>query len=88
MSKVLLHFRTELGPRTIIAEIGDASTARAIVNAHLANGEGAALVEEMPRTSLKDHMTKHKKALAKAAKLTVVPRADNVHPLRKAKVRS
>lgn len=83
--KALLHFTTALGPRTVVVEIGDDQTARAIVNAHLASGEQASLMDEMPRLSMKDHMAKHKRAKARAAKLTVVPRADNVTPLRKAK---
>lgn len=78
-----LHFRTELGARTVVVEIGDSATARAIANAHLALGEMASVTEETSRISLKAHMAAHKKRAAKAAKLVVVPRAVNVTPLRK-----
>lgn len=81
--KVLLYFATALGQRTIVAEIGDAATARAVVNAHLALGENAAVVEEMPRTSLRDHMAKHKKAMTKAARAKPTELPSNVTPLKK-----
>lgn len=83
--KVLLHFATAIGPRTIVSEVGDAMTAQAIVNAHLALGEMASIVEEMPRLSLKDHMAKHKRAKGRASKLTVITTPSNVTPLRKGK---
>lgn len=67
MSKLLLHYRTTLGPRTIIAEIGDNATARAVLNAHQGFGEQAALVEEVPRHSLSEHLARHKRKQAKAA---------------------
>lgn len=83
--KALLHFRTALGPRTIVAEIGDAETARAIVNAQLANGEQASLVEEMPRISMKQHMASHKRKRAKIKLVSSTP--SNVLSIRKAKAR-
>ncbi len=58
--KCLLHFMTAIGPRTIVAEVGDQATAQAVVNAHIAEGNLACLVEEMPRISLKDHMASRK----------------------------
>jgi hypothetical protein len=82
MSKVLLHFMTELGPRTLVVEIGDAATARAVVNTHLAAGSQASVVEEMPRMSLKGHMAKHRRAKARAVKVKL-PAASNVTPMKK-----
>jgi len=85
--KALLHFRTDLGPRTIVAEIGDYETARAVVNAHLASGEQASLCDEMPRLSMKDHLARHNRAKAKAA-LRVITADPKVTSIRKAKVRT
>lgn len=82
MSKVLLHFCTEIGPRTVVAEISDAATARAVVNAHLAVGELASLVEEMPRLSVKDLVAKRKRVMARDIKMVSIP-ALNVTPIRK-----
>lgn len=80
--KALLHFRTDLGPRTVVAEIGDAVSARAIVNAHLALGEQASLVEQMPRLSMAEHLARHaKKRQRTALKLASVLPA-NVTPIR------
>lgn len=59
--KLLLHYRTALGPRTIIAEVSDEATAQAVRAAHQALGEGASLVEEMPRMSLKAYIAAHRK---------------------------
>lgn len=81
--KAILRYRTALGARSIIAELGDADTARAIVNAHLALGEYGELVEEMPRMSLKQHMASHKRKRAKIKLVSTL--ADNVTPLRKAR---
>jgi hypothetical protein len=83
--KILLHFMTAIGPRTIVVEIGDRATAQAVVNAHLGLGELASMVEEMPRLSLKDHMAKHKRAKGRAEKLKVITTPSNVTPLRKGK---
>lgn len=80
--KLLLCFRTELGPRTVVAEIGDRATAQAIVNAQLALGEGASLVDEMPRLSVKAHMAKHKRAMAKAAREPTTVAPGNVTPIK------
>lgn len=85
MSKLLLHYQTSLGPRTIIAEVADRDSAQAVCNAHLALGERASLVEEMPRLSIKDHMAKHKRTQARAKKLTVIEQPSNVTPIRKAR---
>lgn len=80
--KALLRYRTTIGSRTIIAELGDADTARAIVNAHLALGEYGELVEEMPRISMKAHMASHKRKRAKLKLVSVLP--ENVTPIKKA----
>lgn len=84
MSKLLLHYRTTLGSRTVVAEIGDEATAQAVRAAHQALGEACALVEEMPRLSMADHLAKHRKKVARA-KLRVIQAAPNVTPLRRAK---
>jgi hypothetical protein len=81
--KALLHFATALGARTVVAEIGDVDTAQAVVNAHMASGGRASLVEEMPRVSLKDHMTKHKRAMAKTKVKVVSVTPSNVTSLAK-----
>lgn len=89
--KALFRFSTVLGPRTLIAEIGDRATAQAVVNAHLAlvdsemlDCPSASLVEEMPRLSIKTHMAKHKRTKAKAARqAAVVATSANVTPIRK-----
>lgn len=65
--KLLLRYRTSLGPRTVIAEIADEATAWAVQCAHAALGEESALVEEMPRISLSDHIAAHAKRRDKAA---------------------
>lgn len=87
---VLLRFATNLGPRTIVVEMSDRAAAQAAVNAHLAASEpcspecpSAVLVEETPRLSVKDFMARHKRAMAKAAKLTVISTPSNVTALRK-----
>lgn len=77
--KLLLHYVTAIGPRTIIAEVADTESAQAVCNAHLALGENAALVEEMPRLSMKGQMAKLKRA---HAKLKVITRPDNVTSIR------
>jgi hypothetical protein len=84
--KILLRFATAIGPRTIVAEIGDRETAQAIVNSHVAANFAATepaahLVDEMPRLSLKAHMAKHKRARVKV--VSALPA--NVTPMRKAK---
>ena len=75
--KILLHYKTTLGPRTIVAEVGDVQTAWAVTSAHQALGEQAALVEEMPRISMQDHLAKHKRRKARPA-LKVIEIAPNV----------
>jgi hypothetical protein len=85
--KALLHFTTTIGPRTVVAEIGDQVTAQAVINAHLASGELAQLVAEMPRLSLKDHMTKHKRAMAKGMVKIASVTPDNVTSLVKRRVK-
>ncbi len=81
MSKCLFHWRTALGPRTVIVEISDPETAQAVINAHLALGENASRCSEMPRLSLSDHIAQHKRK-QKRARSKAVP-APNVLPLRK-----
>lgn len=67
--KLLLRYGTTIGPRTVIAEIADRETAQAVRAAHQAAGEEAELVEEMPRISMKDHLIRHRKQIARASKL-------------------
>jgi hypothetical protein len=83
--KLLLRYRTSLGPRTIIAEIGDAATAQAVCNAHLALGEEAALCDESTRFSLKDNRAKPRRKRDRAALKVVSSLPENVTPIAKAK---
>lgn len=81
MAKLLLHYRTTLGPRTIIAEVADRETASAVMNAHLALGENASLCSEMPRLSMRDHQARRRKSREKAA-LKVIASDPKVTPIR------
>lgn len=83
MSKLLLRFTTNMGPRTIVSEITDDLAARAALNSHLALGEYGELVDESPRMSLRDHMAKHRRAMARSKIKVVSTRPSNVTPLRK-----
>lgn len=82
--KLLLRYHTAIGPRTIIAEIGDEATAQAIRAAHQASGEDAALVEEMPRLSLQDHMVRHRRRVERAA-LKLIASDPKVTPIKRDK---
>ena len=84
MAKLLLHYRTTLGPRTIIAEIADKETASAVMNAHLALGEQASICDESTRISMKDHLARWKetKALPKPVEVPA-PNVTNIRRPRK-----
>ena len=82
---LLLNFATAIGSRTVVVELGDAESARAILCAHQALGGYAALVEEVPRLSMQDHLAKHRRKQARAA-IKAVEAVPNVAPFkRKAK---
>ncbi len=82
--KLILNYRTALGPRTIIAEVADLSTAHAVRSAHQALGEDASLVEEMPRLSMAEHLAKHKKRNVRA-KIKLIEAFPNVTTLKRRK---
>ena len=67
-----------------MAAVSDAATAQAVRSAHEGLGEAAALVEEMPRVSLADHLVKHRKRQARAV-LKAVEAVPNVSPMRRRK---
>ena len=69
MSKLLLHYQTTLGGRTVVVEVGDQVAASAILSAHQGTGEMACLVAEIPRYSLKQHMEWHKLRVAKLRRI-------------------
>ncbi len=69
MSKLLLHYQTTLGARTVVVEVGDRVTAYAILSAHQGCGEMACLVEEIPRYSLKQHMERHRMRVTKLRRI-------------------
>lgn len=84
MSKCLFHWRTALGPRTVIAEISDPVSAQACINAHLALGEMASICPEATRVNLKSHLAAHTRSRERA-KIKLVASDPKVVAIRKAK---
>jgi hypothetical protein len=68
--KLLLHYQTELGGVTVVVDQQDEARARAVMRAHQALGETAAIVDTVPRCSVKEHMAKHKRRANKAKVVT------------------
>ena len=89
--KLTLRFNTTIGPRVGVLEVSDEITASAILNAHLGqNGEAddevpcGAIRMEVPRLSLRDHLSRHKRRQERAG-LALVQADPKVTRLRRPK---
>ena len=74
--KVMMRYDTDLGPRTVVVEVGEPETARAIAESHRflcgtehAESPEAFCLEEVPRASLKSHMQRHKVRMGKMRRI-------------------